>query len=104
MFRWETDANAVSTQLGALSKACEELRQSEHGLSMILAMVLTIGNYINGGTARGQAYGVKLDVLAKLSTIKTNPQAISSQTSPDSLAMSCGGTLLHFVAWEIERR
>jgi hypothetical protein len=38
-------------------------------------MILGLGNYLNGGTPRGQAYGVKLDFMAKLSTIKMNPIA-----------------------------
>lgn len=70
-------------------------------------MVLTVGNYVNGGTARGQAYGVKLEVLAKLATIKTNPPPPPAPGTPiniDSLAVSCGNTLLHYISWELEKK
>jgi hypothetical protein len=33
-----------------------------------LAQVLALGNYLNGGTAQGGVYGVKLDVLLKVMT------------------------------------
>ena len=57
------------------------------------------GNYLNGGTPRGQAYGVKLDFMAKLSTIKLNPIARSPEGSP---AILCGPTVLHFLAYQAE--
>jgi dishevelled associated activator of morphogenesis len=50
----------------------------------ILSLVLSIGNYMNGGTSRGRAYGVKVDVLKKLMTIKAEG--------------ADRGTLVHFIA------
>jgi hypothetical protein len=37
-----------------------------------LEVVLAFGNYLNGTTNRGGAYGFKLDTLAKLSELKSN--------------------------------
>eukprot|EP00747_Dinoflagellata_sp_TGD_P072411 gnl/TRDRNA2_/TRDRNA2_157466_c4_seq2.p1 gnl/TRDRNA2_/TRDRNA2_157466_c4~~gnl/TRDRNA2_/TRDRNA2_157466_c4_seq2.p1 ORF type:complete len:431 (-),score=102.58 gnl/TRDRNA2_/TRDRNA2_157466_c4_seq2:310-1569(-) len=39
-------------------------------LPSLLGLILAVGNYINGGTDRGQADGFDLDVLGKLETIK----------------------------------
>ena len=32
-------------------------------MKAVLSVALAIGNYMNGGTNRGQAYGVRLDIL-----------------------------------------
>ena len=37
----------------------------------ILALVLAIGNYMNGGTTRGQADGFGLEILPKLKDVKS---------------------------------
>ena len=37
---------------------------------MILSYILTIGNILNGGTAKGQADGFYLEALSKTSTMK----------------------------------
>lgn len=41
-------------------------------MGKILSKVLAVGNYMNGGSARGQAYGVKLDVLMKMINVKAS--------------------------------
>lgn len=51
--------------------------------------MLGLGNYINGDTARGQAYGLKPDVLSKLQLMKANNAS--------------NGTLLNFLALEVVR-
>lgn len=56
----------------------------------LLALVLGIGNYINGDTARGQAYGVKIDIFAKIVNLKA---ALPSQ-----------GSLMNFVALIAEQQ
>ena len=53
-------------------------------------MILTVGNYLNGGTARGQAYGFQLEVLLKLTNLKSS--SISN------------GTLLHFVVRQLSAK
>ncbi|CAN0216333.1 unnamed protein product [Hapterophycus canaliculatus] len=36
----------------------------------MLKMMLAVGNFLNGGTPRGGAYGFKVDVLKKFSELK----------------------------------
>ena len=35
-------------------------------------MVLRVGNYVNGGTRRGGAYGVQLDAVTKMASVKSS--------------------------------
>jgi hypothetical protein len=59
-------------------------------MEKLLAIVLSVGNYINGDTARGQAYGVKLDICTKLVNLKA---ALPSQ-----------GSLMNFLALIAEQQ
>jgi hypothetical protein len=45
-------------------------RRSSFVFSICLSLERTAGNYLNGGTARGGAYGFKLDTLGKLESVK----------------------------------
>ncbi len=45
--------------------ACNEVKQSGK-FKKVLEVVLALGNYLNGGSFRGAAYGFKLDALNKL--------------------------------------
>jgi hypothetical protein len=58
----------------------------------VLGSVLAIGNYLNGGTNRGQAYGFKLELLPKLQTLKAG-----------SAAGIPNYTLVNFLVDELER-
>eukprot|EP01040_Poterioochromonas_malhamensis_P011521 gene11521-12563_t len=89
-FSWEINAKVSSNQLNALLKGCREFQQLKDSFQSLLAVVLAIGNHINGDTARGQAYGVKLDVLVKFANLKAT---IPSQ-----------GTLMTYLANIIEER
>lgn len=40
-------------------------------ISFVLAIILTLGNFMNGGTNRGQADGFQLSVLNKVKDVKT---------------------------------
>jgi hypothetical protein len=51
-------------------EACEEVQKSKK-FRGVLEVVLAVGNYINGGTHRGAAYGFKLDALTKLQDTKS---------------------------------
>jgi len=66
-------------------KACEEVRNSS-ALHELLRVVLAIGNYMNGTSSRGGAYGFKLDFLTKLESLKSSDQKT---------------TMLHFIVKEI---
>merc|ERR1712046_278766 len=65
----------------------DQIAQS-NALKDVLRVVVSMGNFVNGGTARGQAYGIKLNFLIKLDEVKSNVPRRS---------------LIHFVAETVER-
>lgn len=83
-FRWDEEASVLKASIDTLMNATIEMKQSEPALKKLLQIVLAVGNFLNGGTPRGQAYGVKLEVLLKLANVKGND----------------GQSLLHFIAEE----
>jgi hypothetical protein len=54
-----------------IKEASIEIKSSEL-FKKLLCHVLSIGNILNAGTAKGQADGFNLDILSKLSSIKDN--------------------------------
>ncbi|CAK4617136.1 hypothetical protein AeMF1_012017 [Aphanomyces euteiches] len=74
----------VKTKLKLLDQAYLDLKNSDKLIS-VLEVILAVGNYLNGGTPRGGAYGFKLDILPKLVQVKST----ASGTHP---------TLLHCIA------
>jgi len=76
--QWET----LTDELKTIATAVSQVRQSK-ALTAILLHVLAMGNYLNGTSARGGAYGFKISDLAKLVQVK----------SADSKT-----TLLHYLA------
>ena len=82
---FDEEANELEVQLGGIKTALDAL----HGASSLqeaLRIVLSVGNYLNGGTVRGLAHGFDLNFLAKLTTIKA------------SAATGRKKSLVHFVA------
>nr|XP_031845029.1 formin-2 [Nomia melanderi] len=74
--------SSVSSKLTNLRTTCDFLRNSS-SLRKVIALVLTLGNYMNGGNrTRGQADGFGLEILGKLRDVKSNVPGI---------------TLLHYV-------
>jgi len=61
----------IKQKLIAIREACVEIEKSK-SLKTLLEIVLAIGNYLNGGTPRGAAWGFKLDALEKLEAMKEN--------------------------------
>ena len=57
--------NAVKPNLATLRDASKAMATSKRFVRL-LEIVLAMGNYMNGGSNRGQAYGFKLDTLLKL--------------------------------------
>ena len=53
-FTWIHSANHTVSQLTILETACKEIANSQNSLQELLSMVLSIGNYLNGGTTRGE--------------------------------------------------
>uniref|UniRef100_A0A7S0AZU6 FH2 domain-containing protein n=1 Tax=Pyrodinium bahamense TaxID=73915 RepID=A0A7S0AZU6_9DINO len=74
---------------------CDLLRNSER-IERLLALVLYVGNYLNGGTPRGRADGFDVETLAKLGAIKaTLPVRREGGRS--------GANLLDFLVRQMER-
>ena len=67
--RFQERVDEVTPGINALFLACQEVRSSAK-LKIIFDMVLAIGNYLNGGTARGAAYGFKANFILKLADTK----------------------------------
>ena len=59
----------VQVPLFGIEEACKQLQKSKK-LKTILVFFLEIGNYLNGGSARGQADGFEIKNLSKLSDTK----------------------------------
>ncbi|XXQ35067.1 FH2 domain-containing protein [Plasmodiophora brassicae] len=59
-----------------VQSALHDLEQSEM-FHQLLRLILAIGNLMNGGTPKGQAYGFKLSTLRQLESTKTNDNSRS---------------------------
>lgn len=68
-----------------IQKACETVSTGKE-LKKLLELVLAIGNYLNGATNQGCAYGVKLDVLSKLCEFKSTPIPKDAKKNENNLA------------------
>ena len=88
--RWPGEMHDVYEQIGVLQASSQELLSADcqRGLFRILATVLATGNYMNGSTSRGQATGIKLDVLLKLENVKRSEGK---------------GSLLHFIVQSMQK-
>ena len=60
----------------------------EHTLQYILTHTYTpcihhigVGNHLNGGTARGQAYGLKLDSLTQFASIRATVSSLATASN-----------------------
>lgn len=60
----------MSDRLALVQRSCSALQESAF-LVRALALVLAVGNHMNGGTPRGQADGFDLEILAKLDDVKS---------------------------------
>ncbi|CAH2076213.1 unnamed protein product, partial [Iphiclides podalirius] len=79
---FEDAVNTTMHKLDNLKNTCEFLITSEP-LKQLFAIILTLGNYMNGGNCqRGQADGFGLEILAKLRDVKSKHSQV---------------TLLHFI-------
>ena len=62
--------NGIEAPITNLMNACESLNANNNFIRL-LEYVLSVGNYVNGGTNRGGAYGFKLSALVKLVDIRS---------------------------------
>ncbi|KAM7354107.1 formin protein cappuccino isoform 2-T2 [Cochliomyia hominivorax] len=82
MTEFEETSTLIERKLEVVMQLSHFLMESEE-LKLIFAIILTLGNYMNGGNRqRGQADGFTLEILSKLKDVKSK----DSQT-----------TLLHFI-------
>ncbi|KAJ3127605.1 hypothetical protein HK100_009666 [Physocladia obscura] len=79
-------------ELVAVSKAVQSLVKSLK-LRKILESVLVIGNYVNSGTFRGEAFGFELETLLKLKDTKALDGSGLKDRAP---------TLLHYLARRLD--
>ena len=61
----------AEAKIRAVERAVDDLEKSET-FKQLLRIILAIGNYLNGGTKKGQAYGFKLSTLRQLDSTKTS--------------------------------
>lgn len=72
MLTWVDEAEFVIKMLKTMRSAIEEVNAESTMLPLkeLLAVTLTVGNYMNGKSKWGKAHGFKLDTLLKLRDIK----------------------------------
>ena len=63
------DLPEVCQIISAISEALSAIRESESFKNMI-SIILSIGNYLNHGTNKGNAQGFSLNILSQLNSIK----------------------------------
>lgn len=74
-FSFAESFTSIETKLSNFRLVCEQLMSSKD-LKNVLALILTYGNYMNGGNMqRGQADGFTLDILPKLRDVKSKDNA-----------------------------
>ena len=68
---YQESFNDVDVPLKTLSQGFKQLKTSNQ-LKELLKLILAIGNFLNGGTNKGGAYGFKFDFFKKILDIRTN--------------------------------
>ncbi|GAB4823685.1 hypothetical protein N2152v2_010731 [Parachlorella kessleri] len=92
MFRNQFGAlcNDAQTGMETLQAACQQIKDSQR-LRQVLRIVLASGNLLNAGTHRGQAEGIKLDVLSKLGDVKVTVTGLTAIIA-DATAQGANGS------------
>ncbi|OMH81925.1 Protein diaphanous-like protein, partial [Zancudomyces culisetae] len=83
---WREKYSELKDDISSVSKASNAVTKSPH-IPVLMGVILTIGNYMNGAGFRGGAFGFKISSLSRLLDTK----ATDNKT-----------TLLHFVALVVE--
>lgn len=75
---WQFDTYVAEQQklMDSVSNACRELQECA-ALKEIFRVVLSLGNALNDGTARGGAKGFKLNILLKLNQVKASDNSMN---------------------------
>eukprot|EP01028_Stygiella_incarcerata_P002714 TRINITY_DN1517_c0_g1_i2.p2 TRINITY_DN1517_c0_g1~~TRINITY_DN1517_c0_g1_i2.p2 ORF type:complete len:480 (-),score=127.74 TRINITY_DN1517_c0_g1_i2:91-1530(-) len=69
--QFKTRRNGFEKDLCTLQEIAQNILHSKR-FPLLLQVVLAFGNFLNGGTPRGQAYGFKMDTLLKLETVRAS--------------------------------
>ena len=69
---WEEIVSGSEANVNLLDRCCVKLRSSKP-LHETLETILAIGNYLNGGTAKGAQWGFRLNTLSKVLFSCCNP-------------------------------
>ncbi|ETO03944.1 actin binding protein, partial [Reticulomyxa filosa] len=74
---FEPRVNHIRERIQLVENALQKLRTSEN-LRQMLEVILAVGNFLNYGTARGNAYGFHLDpALDMIDGLKANDKSMS---------------------------
>ena len=92
MNSFDGEYGATMEAVGCYKRGCSELAENRD-LPSIFSVILTAGNYLNGGTVRGQADGFDLAILRRLDSVKATPKTSSKESGPAAARM----TLLDYV-------
>ncbi|KAJ3261093.1 hypothetical protein HDU77_001076 [Chytriomyces hyalinus] len=90
--RLSEELSEIKPDLATVHKATKALLSSER-FKKVLETVLIVGNFVNGNTYRGGAYGFEMDSLLKLKDTKADDASPLKDRAP---------TLLHYVARRLE--
>ena len=71
IFKYDFFLPKLTDSFKYMIPACKELKENKH-FQEVLSSILSLGNIMNAGTAKGQADGFSLDLLPKLAGIKDN--------------------------------
>ncbi|KAJ3235680.1 hypothetical protein HDU81_000241 [Chytriomyces hyalinus] len=90
--RLAEELSEIKPDLATVHKATKALLSSGR-FKKVLETVLIVGNFVNGNTYRGGAYGFEMDSLLKLKDTKADDASPLKDRAP---------TLLHYVARRLE--
>ena len=85
---FDAEYDAMMDTVSCYKNGCIELAENRD-LPQILSLILTVGNYMNGGTRKGQADGFDLDILTKLDAVKGIGTKSSTITLLDYVVKCC---------------
>lgn len=82
--------DTIASAQSAILQGCECMLKSK-SIRHLLGLILSVGNYLNGGTPRGRADGFTIDVLTQVKTVK--------MTQSEKV-----GTLVDYLVQEMESK
>ncbi|GLE05174.1 hypothetical protein PINS_up014162 [Pythium insidiosum] len=94
---WQFDTYVEEQQrlMDSVRNACRELKECKR-LREIFRVVLSLGNALNDGTARGGAKGFRLSILLKLNQVKASDNSITLLNYVAQLLRAKDPSILNF--------